>query len=69
MEFNQKIIDQLSKLSNEELITLFTEQIKLKKQNGTLGDLEKLIKIISPMLNEEQRTRLTQIIQTIKNQK
>jgi len=69
MEFNQKIIDQLSKLSNEELITLFTEQIKLKKQNGTLGDLEKLIKIIGPMLNEEQRTRLTQIIQTIKNQK
>ena len=44
MEFNQKIIDQLSKLSNEELIALFTEQIKLKKQNGTLGDLEKLIK-------------------------
>ncbi len=69
MEFNQKIIEQLSKLSDEELIALFTDQIKLKKQNGTLGDLEKLIKVISPMLNEEQRNRLIKIIQTIKNQK
>ncbi|MBR4418665.1 MAG: hypothetical protein IKT33_01525 [Clostridia bacterium] len=69
MEFNQKIIERLSKHSDKELIELFTEQIKLKKQNGTLGDLEKLIKIISPMLNEDQRTRLAKIIQTIKNQK
>ena len=69
MDFNQKIIERLSKLSDEELIALFTEQIKQKKENGTLGEFEKLIQIINPILNEEQRTRLIKIIQTIKNQK
>ena len=69
MDFNQKIIERLSKLSDEELIALFTEQIKQKKENGTLGEFEKLIQIINPMLNEGQRTRLIKIIQTIKNQK
>lgn len=69
MEFNQKVIERLSKLSDEELIALFTEQIKIKKKNGTLPDLEKLIQIISPMLDDEQRSRLIKIIQTIKKQK
>lgn len=68
MEINQKIIEHLSRLDDDELTALFTEQIKIKKKNGTLGDIEKLIKVIGPMLNEEQRTRLIKIIQTIKNQ-
>lgn len=68
MEINQRIIEHLSKLSDDELTALFTEQIRIKKKNGTLGDLEKLIQIIGPMLNETQRTRLVKIIQTIKNQ-
>lgn len=68
MEINQKIIEHLSKLDDDELTALFTEQIKIKKKNGTLGDIEKLIKVIGPMLNEEQRMRLIKIIQTIKNQ-
>jgi len=68
MEINQKIIEHLSKLDDDELTALFTEQIKIKKKNGTLGDIEKLIKVIGPMINEEQRMRLIKIIQTIKNQ-
>lgn len=68
MEINQKIIEHLSRLDDDELTALFTEQIKIKKKNGTLGDIEKLIKVIGPMLNEEQRMRLIKIIQTIKNQ-
>jgi len=68
MEINQKIIEQLARLSDDELTTLFSEQIRIKKENGTLSDVEKMIKIIGPMLNEEQRTRLIKIIQNI-NQK
>jgi len=68
MEINQKIIEHLSKLDDDELTALFKEQIQLKKKNGTLGELEKIIKIIGPMLNDEQRTRLIKIIQSIKNQ-
>jgi len=68
MEINQKIIEQLARLSDDELTTLFSEQIRIKKDNGTLSDVEKMIKIIGPMLNEEQRTRLIKIIQNI-NQK
>ena len=67
MEINQKIIEHLSKLSDDELTTLFTEQIRIKKNNGTLGDIEKLIKVIEPMLKDEQRARLIKIIQTTKN--
>ena len=68
MEINQKIIERLARLSDDELTTLFSEQIRIKKENGTLSDVEKMIKIIGPMLNEEQRTRLIKIIQNI-NQK
>lgn len=68
MEINQKIIERLSRLNDDELTALFTEQIRIKKNNGTLGDIEKLIKVIGPMLNDEQRARLIKIIQTIKNQ-
>lgn len=68
MEINQKIIERLAGLSDDELTNLFSEQIRIKKENGTLSDVEKMIKIIGPMLNEEQRTRLIKIIQNI-NQK
>ena len=68
MEFNQKTIEQLAKLSDEELTTLLAEQIRMKKANGTLGEVEKLVRVISPMLNKEQRTRLIKIIQSIQNQ-
>ncbi len=68
MEFNQKTFEQLSKLSDEELTNLLAEQIRIKKANGTLGDLEKMVKIIGPMLNHEQRSRLIKIIKSIQQQ-
>ena len=68
MEINQKIIDHLSNLNDDELTALFIEQIRIKKDNGSLGDIEKLIKVIGPMLNDNQRARLLKIIQSIKNQ-
>ena len=68
MDFNQKTIDRLSKLNDDELTALLAEQIRIKKANGTLGDIEKIIKVIGPMLNNEQRTRLIKIVQSIQNQ-
>lgn len=68
MEFNQKTIDQLSQLNDDELTTLLAEQIRIKKANGTLGDVEKMVRLIGPMLNREQRSRLIKIVQSIKNQ-
>lgn len=68
MEFNQKTLDQLSKLNDDELTNLLAEQIRIKKTNGTLGDVEKMIRLIGPMLTTEQRTRLVKIIQSIQNQ-
>lgn len=68
MEFNQKTIDRLSKMDDDELTALLAEQIRKKKADGTLGDVEKMIRIIGPMLNQEQRTRLIKIIQSIQNQ-
>ena len=68
MEFNQKTIDQLSQLNDDELTALLAEQIRIKKANGTLGDIEKMIRVIGPMLNSEQRNRLIKIVQSIKNQ-
>ena len=68
MDFNQKTLDRLSKLSDEELTNLLSEQIRIKKANGTLGDIEKMVRVIGPMLNEDQRARLIKIIRTIQNQ-
>ena len=68
MEFNQKTLEQLSKLNDDELSKLLTEQIRIKKTNGTLNDIEKIVRVISPMLSDEQRARLIKIIQSIQNQ-
>ncbi len=68
MEFNQKTLEQLSRLNDDELTTLLAEQIRVKKANGTLGEIEKMMRVIGPMLNSEQRSRLVKIIQSIKNQ-
>ncbi len=68
MEFNQKTLEHLSKLSDAELTNLLAEQFRIKKANGTLGDIEKIVRVISPMLNIEQRNRLIKIIQSMQNQ-
>ncbi len=68
MDFNQKTVERLSKLSDDELTNLLAEQIRIKKANGTLGEVEKMIRVIGPMLNNEQRSRLIKIVQSIQNQ-
>ncbi|MCQ2382307.1 MAG: hypothetical protein MJ060_00475 [Clostridia bacterium] len=68
MEFNQKTVEQLSKLNDDELTKLLAEQIRIKKANGTLNDIENIVRVISPMLTDEQRARLIKIIQSIQNQ-
>lgn len=68
MEFNRKTFEQLSKLNDNELTNLLAEQIRKKKEDGTIGEFEKMIRIIGPMLNTEQRNRLIKIIQSIQNQ-
>lgn len=68
MDFNRKTLDQLSKLSDDELTNLLAEQIRIKKANGTLSDVEKMIRVISPLLSQDQRQRLIKIIQSIQNQ-
>jgi hypothetical protein len=55
-------IDELSKLNDNQLENELQRQITLKKQNGTIGDIEKLIKTINPYLNNEQKQRLERII-------
>lgn len=68
MDFNQKTLDHLSKLSDEELTNLLAEQIRIKKANGTIGDVEKMMRVINPLLTPDQRTRLVNIIKSIQNQ-
>lgn len=68
MDFNRKTLDHLSKLSDEELTNLLAEQIRIKKANGTLDEVEKMIRIIGPLLSQDQRQRLIKIIQSIQNQ-
>lgn len=68
MEFNQKSLERLARLSDEELTNLLAEQIRIKKSNGTLGDIEKIVRVIGPMLNQDQRARLVKIIQSVQNQ-
>lgn len=68
MEFNQKNLERLARLSDEELTNLLAEQIRIKKSNGTLGDIEKIVRVIGPMLNQDQRARLVKIIQSVQNQ-
>ncbi len=68
MEFNQKSLERLARLSDEELTNLLAEQIRIKKSNGTLDDIEKIVRVIGPMLNQDQRARLVKIIQSVQNQ-
>ena len=68
MDFNRKTLEHLSKLSDDELTNLLADQIRIKKENGTLGEVEKMIRVISPLLSQDQRQRLIKIIQSIQNQ-
>lgn len=58
-------INELSNLSDEELTAELSRQIKIKKENGSLGDLEKMVRVISPFLDSEQKNRLVGIIKSM----
>lgn len=62
MNFNRETLEQLSKLNDDELTAELSKQIKIKKENGTLGELEKMLRVITPFLSNEQKSRLAKII-------
>jgi transcription termination factor NusB len=59
-------IDSLGKLSDGELFNELSKQVAIKKQNGTLGDIDKLLETIQPFLDAEQKKRLDMVIKNIK---
>ncbi len=60
-------INELSKLSDDQLTTEFKKQIAMKKENGTLGDIEKTVRMLSPFLNKEQKERLLNILKNLRD--
>ena len=68
MNFNRETLEQLSKLSDDELSAELAKQIKIKKENGTLGELEKMLRVITPFLSNEQKNRLAKIIKDAQEQ-
>jgi cytochrome c556 len=65
MNTMKNTIDGLSKLTDQQLADELSRQISFKKQNGTMGDIEKLVKTITPFLTDEQKTRLDNIVKTM----
>jgi hypothetical protein len=59
-------VDNLSKKTDTELINELSRQIAIKQKNGTIGDIDKLIKTITPFLNAEQKKRLDAILKNAK---
>ena len=68
MNFNRETLEQLSKLNDDELTTELAKQIKIKQENGTLGELEKMLRVITPFLSSEQKNRLAKIIKDAQEQ-
>ena len=68
MNFNRETLEQLSKLNDDELAAELAKQIKIKKENGTLGELEKMLRVITPFLSNEQKDRLAKIIKEAQEQ-
>lgn len=68
MNFNRDTLEQLSKLDDNELAAELAKQIKIKKENGTLGELEKMLRVITPFLSNEQKDRLAKIIKEAQEQ-
>jgi uncharacterized protein YbgA (DUF1722 family) len=62
----QNTINALSKLNDEQLMAELSKQVSKKKQNGTGNDIMKVINTISPYLNNEQKSRLNNIMEKLK---
>ena len=66
-KYAKNAINELSQLSDAELTAELNRQIKIKQQDGSLADLEKMVRVISPFLTPEQKTRLANIIKSMQN--
>ena len=58
-------ISHYSKMSNEQLMMELAKQVGLQKQKGNGSNIAATIEQIKPFLNEEQKTRLAQIIKSL----
>ena len=67
----QSKIDEYSNYSSDKLISEFVRLTIEKKRKGELSDfeLEKLKSTITPMLNDEQKKTLENLMQMVKNVK
>ena len=67
----QSMIDRYSGYSNDALMNEFIRLTLEKKKRGELnsGELEKLKSTIEPMLNQEQKVALENIMNMVKNVK
>ena len=65
----QKIIDEYSGLSEDRLMSEFLKLTLEKKRRGELSnsELEVLRNTLMPMLNNEQKIKLNQILEMVKN--
>ena len=63
-----EMIGKFQNMSEAELITEVFKIINEKKKNGTFNpnDIDNLAKMISPLLNDEQKRKMEQLIQLIK---
>ncbi|MDR1917492.1 MAG: hypothetical protein LBQ05_00715 [Christensenellaceae bacterium] len=59
-------VNNLSKMNDNELFSELSKQVAIKQKNGTMGDIDKLAKTITPFLNPEQKKRLDTILKSIK---
>lgn len=62
------LIDRFQNMNETELITEVFRIINQKKQNGTFdpNDIDKIASVISPLLDDEQRGKMEQLINLIK---
>ncbi len=67
----QNKIDEYSRYSSDKLLSEFMKLTIEKKRKGELSDneLEKLKNTITPMLNNEQKKSLEELINMVKNVK
>ena len=62
------LIDKFHQMDESELITEIFRIINEKKQNGTFNpdDLDKIAEMIKPLLTEEQKMKMNNLIDLIK---
>ena len=64
----EELINKFQNLSEPELITELFKLINQKKQNGTFNpqEIDNIAKIISPLLTDEQRDKMNNLLYLIK---